>query len=80
LESRLNIIEKDKDRLLRTSAAKARGLQVVQVTNTDPKVGELSRLLEGLIRENGLLISQVKVGVQTVATEVVQTIAAPVAV
>jgi hypothetical protein len=58
LESRLNIVEKDKDRLLRVSRNNV--AQVVEHTVADPKVAVLSRELEALIRENGSLVSQVK--------------------
>ena len=68
LESRLNIVEKDKDRLLRTSNSKI--TQHVSYTIADPKVTTLTRELEALIRENGALVSQVK---NTNRSEVVTT-------
>ena len=58
LESRLNIVEKDKDRLFRTSRAKF--TQQIQYTVSDPKVSVLTKQLEQLVRENGALVSEVK--------------------
>lgn len=77
LESRLNIVEKDKDRLLRTSNSKV--TQLVSYTVADPKISTLTRELEALIRENGSLVSQVKNNKsEVVTTEYVNVVEQPV--
>jgi len=73
----LNIVEKDKDRLIRTSNSKV--TQLVSYTVADPKIHTLTRELEALIRENGSLVSQVKYNKsEVVTTEYVNVVEQPV--
>jgi hypothetical protein len=55
LESRLNIVQKDYERLLRTSRNK--NVQNIAYTVPDPRLYEAKRQLEGLLNENQRLIS-----------------------
>lgn len=59
LESRLNIVQKDYERLLRVSQNKY--VQHISYTVPDPRIDEARRQLESLLNENQRLISQVKV-------------------
>jgi len=59
LESRLNIVQKDYERLLRVSQNKY--VQHISYTVPDPRIEEARRQLESLLSENQRLISQVKV-------------------
>lgn len=60
LESRLNIVQKDYERLLRTSRNKT--VQNIAYTVPDPRFYDAKKQLEGLLNENQRLISQVKTG------------------
>ena len=59
LESRLNIVQKDYERLIRVSENKF--VQHISYTVPDPRIDEARRQLESLLSENQRLISQVKV-------------------
>jgi len=58
LESRLNIVQQDRDRLTREVAS--RGIQHISYTVPNPEIHVLKRELESLLNQNNSLISQVK--------------------
>ena len=57
LKSRVNLVEKDKDRLRRRLSS--RNVQVVDFRTVDPHIGVLQRELDQLLSENHHLMSQV---------------------
>jgi hypothetical protein len=59
LESRLNIVQKDYERLLRVSQNQVK--QHITYTVPDPRIDGARRELESLLSENQRLISQVKI-------------------
>jgi len=62
LESRLNIVQKDKDRLIRDSHS--RTVTNIAYNVVDPNLGNLTHELQALLAENQSLISQVQVAPQ----------------
>lgn len=58
LESRLNIVQQDRDRLAREAASRTK--QQISYTVPNPEINTLKRELEALLSQNNSLISQVK--------------------